>query len=237
VIVDNVWKNESIEPLMGILQYSKTTRMLITTQLSELLRLNSSKRFWLKTVDANKGVEFLKKQVGGEWNDQWSDVDAKRIVEKTSGVTLFLSEIASLLDDECKDALKLILYNLEKDGTTMESFYLGAFTKPLRTYGNSGLGCLQLSIESIKEKRLRNRYIMLGVFSPEIPLIPFESLQQIWNMDSIYDVQIAVGLYKNRSLLERTNHGVILHGLQRRFLVELYQTYCREGKEGFPVDN
>ena len=90
VIVDNAWHDKTISPLKQILQYSKTARMLITTQLADLLPVGSSKRFWLKAVDTKKGIEFFKKRVD-EWNDEWSDIDVKTIVEKTGGVVLFMS--------------------------------------------------------------------------------------------------------------------------------------------------
>jgi len=146
--------------------------------------------------------------------------------------------IVSLLDVENKNDLKDIIVNLEQEGSTFETFYQGAFTKEIETYGgNTGLACLQLSLENIKDESLRNRYIMLGVYPIGVSFIPLESLKEIWNMDRLNDVKITAGLYKKRSLLERTDHGISLHELQRKFLVEVYQRYCREQREGFPVDN
>mmetsp|Transcript_13420 Transcript_13420/g.15735 ORF Transcript_13420/g.15735 Transcript_13420/m.15735 type:complete len:87 (+) Transcript_13420:523-783(+) len=69
VIVDNAWKNNTNSPLKEILQYSKTARMFISTQLSDLLPVGRSKCFWLKAVDTKKGIDFFKKQVD-EWNNE-----------------------------------------------------------------------------------------------------------------------------------------------------------------------
>ena len=130
----------------------------------------------------------------------------------------------SLLDVDSKEALKVILADLEKEGSTIENFYQGAFKKEIETYGNTGLACLQLSLDNIKNESLRIRYIMLGVYPIGVSFIPLESLKEIWNMDRLNDVKITAGLYKKRSLLERTDHGISLHELQRKFLVEVLPT-------------
>mmetsp|Transcript_7408 Transcript_7408/g.9689 ORF Transcript_7408/g.9689 Transcript_7408/m.9689 type:complete len:637 (-) Transcript_7408:672-2582(-) len=236
VIVDNVWKQKCIGAIRKILRHSKTSRMLITTQLRNLLPLGTSKKFTVEPVSADAGLHFLKERAGEDWNQEWSDNDARKLVKKTGGVVLFMSLVAGLLDHRKIDALDLIIEELDEKGSDIHKFHRGAFAKEIKTYGATGLACLQLSIDSLKDERQRNRYIMLGVFPLAISSIPVESLKEIWKIDTINDTKRTADVYESRSLLQRNGDFISLHELQRKYLGEVYQEYSREQKNGFPID-
>ena len=178
----------------------------------------------LRFFTKNEAIAFLKDQANDGWNPAWdNEDDLNEIYKKTSGLVLFLSEIAAKLDVTDEGIVRRILKSLNEE---LEDAYDDAFSDVIEHYGKSGIKCLAMSVDWLNNdtltwEKLQEQYIMLGIY-PEDAQIPYESLKILWKLNDEDDVINIIHKLSRQSLLvdDRNKKYLTMHNLQCRYVIE-----------------